>query len=150
MPENPRCCNSVLISPGILCFSIFWCIGLVSVLSRIAKLAFSSTIAYKVSGIFVSFKMFPIRRQSDPFSVSHPFPQMYPPNIPNHKALWSNWFRWKNKEQNQLAVYKYLMSIETSEEYIITRRPKTRYYRCLLYTSPSPRDLSTSRMPSSA
>ena len=25
-----------------------------------------------------------------------------------------------------------------------------RYYRCLLYTSPSPRDLSTSRMPSSA
>ena len=24
------------------------------------------------------------------------------------------------------------------------------YYRCLLYTSPSPRDLSTSRMPSSA
>ena len=25
-----------------------------------------------------------------------------------------------------------------------------RYYRCLLYTSPSPRDLTTSRMPSSA
>ena len=25
-----------------------------------------------------------------------------------------------------------------------------RYYACLLYTSPSPRDLSTSRMPSSA
>ena len=25
-----------------------------------------------------------------------------------------------------------------------------RYYNCLLYTSPSPRDLSTSRMPSSA
>ena len=25
-----------------------------------------------------------------------------------------------------------------------------RYYTCLLYTSPSPRDLSTSRMPSSA
>ena len=24
------------------------------------------------------------------------------------------------------------------------------YYACLLYTSPSPRDLSTSRMPSSA
>ena len=27
---------------------------------------------------------------------------------------------------------------------------RTRYHICLLYTSPSPRDLSTSRMPSSA
>ncbi|CAL6390643.1 unnamed protein product [Bathycoccus prasinos] len=53
----------------------------------------------------------------------------YLPNTPNHKPFWSNWFRWKNEEQNQLAVYKYLMSIETSEEYIITSRPKTRYYR---------------------
>jgi hypothetical protein len=53
----------------------------------------------------------------------------YLPNTPNHKPFWSNWFRWRNEEQNQLAVYKYLMSIETSEEYIITRRPKTRYYR---------------------
>ncbi|CAL6313079.1 unnamed protein product [Bathycoccus prasinos] len=53
----------------------------------------------------------------------------YLPNTPKHKPFWSNWFRWKNEEQNQLAVYKYLMSIETNEEYIITRRPKTRYYR---------------------
>ena len=29
-------------------------------------------------------------------------------------------------------------------------RPRTRHIGCLLYTSPSPRDLSTSRMPSSA
>ena len=28
--------------------------------------------------------------------------------------------------------------------------PTAQAYRCLLYTSPSPRDLSTSRMPSSA
>ena len=28
--------------------------------------------------------------------------------------------------------------------------PKELYHPCLLYTSPSPRDLSTSRMPSSA
>ena len=27
---------------------------------------------------------------------------------------------------------------------------RAKYYSCLLYTSPSPRDLSTSRMPSSA
>ena len=53
----------------------------------------------------------------------------YLPNTTNHKSFWSNWFRWKKEEQNQLAVYKYLMSIETNEEYLITRRPKTRYYR---------------------
>ena len=33
---------------------------------------------------------------------------------------------------------------------IATRQMKFRLYDCLLYTSPSPRDLSTSRMPSSA
>ncbi len=43
-----------------------------------------------------------------------------------------------------------------SPEMIIERshgevtKPETINYRCLLYTSPSPRDLSTSRMPSSA
>ena len=35
--------------------------------------------------------------------------------------------------------------------YLPAVQPGQRYgYRCLLYTSPSPRDLSTSRMPSSA
>ena len=33
--------------------------------------------------------------------------------------------------------------------YVLTKNYKL-YYNCLLYTSPSPRDLSTSRMPSSA
>ena len=36
----------------------------------------------------------------------------------------------------------------TTGIYRFTRHPM--YYSCLLYTSPSPRDLSTSRMPSSA
>ena len=31
-----------------------------------------------------------------------------------------------------------------------TKRPASKLINCLLYTSPSPRDLSTSRMPSSA
>ena len=31
-----------------------------------------------------------------------------------------------------------------------TTTERVLYYTCLLYTSPSPRDLSTSRMPSSA
>eukprot|EP00831_Metopus_contortus_P071240 TRINITY_DN6510_c0_g1_i1.p1 TRINITY_DN6510_c0_g1~~TRINITY_DN6510_c0_g1_i1.p1 ORF type:complete len:133 (-),score=25.49 TRINITY_DN6510_c0_g1_i1:62-460(-) len=34
--------------------------------------------------------------------------------------------------------------------YLSTRRIRLNPYTCLLYTSPSPRDLSTSRMPSSA
>ena len=33
---------------------------------------------------------------------------------------------------------------------VVVNKPKTAAYSCLLYTSPSPRDLSTSRMPSSA
>ena len=33
---------------------------------------------------------------------------------------------------------------------VIGRDPNDAFYGCLLYTSPSPRDLSTSRMPSSA
>ena len=36
------------------------------------------------------------------------------------------------------------------EELLRTHRPKVVVLSCLLYTSPSPRDLSTSRMPSSA
>ena len=34
--------------------------------------------------------------------------------------------------------------------FIWSRNTQHLYYNCLLYTSPSPRDLSTSRMPSSA
>ena len=40
----------------------------------------------------------------------------------------------------------------TPEKSLLVAKPKTggRNNTCLLYTSPSPRDLSTSRMPSSA
>ena len=38
----------------------------------------------------------------------------------------------------------------TSRQIEAARIAATRYMNCLLYTSPSPRDLSTSRMPSSA
>ena len=34
--------------------------------------------------------------------------------------------------------------------FVVKRRVEPRFQFCLLYTSPSPRDLSTSRMPSSA
>ena len=39
---------------------------------------------------------------------------------------------------------------ESAYQQYITRRQKRKSENCLLYTSPSPRDLSTSRMPSSA
>ena len=41
---------------------------------------------------------------------------------------------------------------EMTSEYdaILLNLPKANAHSCLLYTSPSPRDLSTSRMPSSA
>ena len=35
-------------------------------------------------------------------------------------------------------------------EFVVEEKPERTSYSCLLYTSPSPRDLSTSRMPSSA
>ena len=47
------------------------------------------------------------------------------------------------------------VSVLQSQGSVLTNKyaegyPGRRYYGCLLYTSPSPRDLSTSRMPSSA
>ena len=43
-----------------------------------------------------------------------------------------------------------LRSEEIVEEAYLDKRTYEYLYSCLLYTSPSPRDLSTSRMPSSA
>ena len=43
-----------------------------------------------------------------------------------------------------------LTNIEVTEANIGAFKPCAKKYGCLLYTSPSPRDLSTSRMPSSA
>ena len=48
-------------------------------------------------------------------------------------------------QNNTLAVFK-----ETKLKFGCSCKRKTLLYTCLLYTSPSPRDLSTSRMPSSA
>ena len=43
-----------------------------------------------------------------------------------------------------------LLNEALATEIVCVLRYKRHYYICLLYTSPSPRDLSTSRMPSSA
>ena len=63
----------------------------------------------------------------------------------------------KNKEPENKAINRQLLelfSIEGKPELNVSYKPFVllfdEYYTCLLYTSPSPRDLSTSRMPSSA
>ena len=53
---------------------------------------------------------------------------------------------------NDPAHFETYMQTAMSDEQIRkeVRHPDSLFYICLLYTSPSPRDLSTSRMPSSA
>ena len=56
----------------------------------------------------------------------------------------------KNCKQNAVVVFfsnYFLLDVPRYHELIKQNRL---FYNCLLYTSPSPRDLSTSRMPSSA
>ena len=69
--------------------------------------------------------------------VSGPIP------LPTHKRIFtvnrSTFVNKKSREQFELSSYKRLIDIYSSTA-------KT----CLLYTSPSPRDRSLSRMPSSA
>eukprot|EP00831_Metopus_contortus_P068822 TRINITY_DN61646_c0_g1_i1.p3 TRINITY_DN61646_c0_g1~~TRINITY_DN61646_c0_g1_i1.p3 ORF type:complete len:100 (-),score=30.51 TRINITY_DN61646_c0_g1_i1:110-409(-) len=48
------------------------------------------------------------------------------------------------------GVVKKLVHKMTKQERAVKIIPKSKIKDCLLYTSPSPRDLSTSRMPSSA
>eukprot|EP00831_Metopus_contortus_P056627 TRINITY_DN48610_c0_g1_i1.p2 TRINITY_DN48610_c0_g1~~TRINITY_DN48610_c0_g1_i1.p2 ORF type:complete len:114 (+),score=14.67 TRINITY_DN48610_c0_g1_i1:3-344(+) len=43
-----------------------------------------------------------------------------------------------------------IYELEKQQKRIVSLYQNNGYYYCLLYTSPSPRDLSTSRMPSSA
>ena len=50
----------------------------------------------------------------------------------------------------QAAVSQQLSRLRLEGLVIPRRDGKTIYYRCLLYTSPSPRDVEESRMPSSA
>ena len=51
------------------------------------------------------------------------------------------------EKQSKLRVYS---GIIVSDDAFYIETEKIMYWACLLYTSPSPRDLSTSRMPSSA
>ena len=68
-------------------------------------------------------------------------------------------YRKLNKTgEHRKALFKNMLNSLIKYEQIITTLPKAKELKpqidkvitCLLYTSPSPRDLSTSRMPSSA
>ena len=59
------------------------------------------------------------------------------------------------KEKKDLNINKAIdIAQQASKEnvniFLLQELFQTEYFCCLLYTSPSPRDLSTSRMPSSA
>ena len=57
-----------------------------------------------------------------------------------------------NKDQSENTVFLELKicNVQSLSRHIVDMRSDPSYTNCLLYTSPSPRDLSTSRMPSSA
>ena len=54
------------------------------------------------------------------------------------------------KEQEIEYYEKELIKIQERLSYLYKEKTLTETILCLLYTSPSPRDLSTSRMPTSA
>ena len=57
----------------------------------------------------------------------------------------------KNSEFNDIANQEFAPDRVTSDLFPTLWKPQTvQYPYCLLYTSPSPRDISGSRMPSSA
>ena len=57
---------------------------------------------------------------------------------------------WEEYELQGVEAYAYLDDITITAHDVSPGRWEWCYSSCLLYTSPSPRDLSTSRMPSSA
>ena len=57
---------------------------------------------------------------------------------------------WKGEFENTKIFYIEVADNEAIATSVLLKHIADKYRNCLLYTSPSPRDLSTSRMPSSA
>ena len=75
-------------------------------------------------------------------------------NILDFVMVGSNDYKKSSEFYDAILEPLKLKKTVTTEKYIgyahSSDPDKTLFYVCLLYTSPSPRDLSTSRMPSSA
>ena len=62
-------------------------------------------------------------------------------------SLWP----WRHMTLKQVEKLDKIVQKQSKQTSLLERKKKrTQFAYCLLYTSPSPRDLSTSRMPSSA
>ena len=73
------------------------------------------------------------------------------PNSTYEKLLGVENGVWTSKRDLIMEIGKELAERDVKLIIYMTARAPMRHYKvCLLYTSPSPRDLSTSRMPSSA
>ena len=67
-----------------------------------------------------------------------------------HKELLARGIR-VGKERVRVLMQRHGIKARTKKKFVVTTDSKHHLpVACLLYTSPSPRDLSTSRMPSSA
>ena len=82
--------------------------------------------------------------------------EMLKDQIPNNTggAIWANdnktvFYSVKDDSLRPYKIFKHRLGTDPSEDELVFHEEDDTYI-CLLYTSPSPRDLSTSRMPSSA
>ena len=73
-----------------------------------------------------------------------------PPRFSDRGDRWNMDHVWFSKEEIRLWLPEKHVVGESHECPQILKDRLFRFHICLLYTSPSPRDLSTSRMPSSA
>ena len=84
----------------------------------------------------------------------HDWINEHDPDAPRFQRFWEEEAEAKNETELKKALFKYIRTnidgfTKLARECKL-RGVGLRYLPCLLYTSPSPRDLSTSRMPSSA
>ena len=73
--------------------------------------------------------------------------QKLPNNVELRKRLA---YSYKRQGKNDQEIIEYERLVEMAPEDLTVMNELSKLYNCLLYTSPSPRDRSISRMPSSA
>ena len=69
----------------------------------------------------------------------------------NQNEFWLKYYMLREKPDAKFLLYKEDAQPQDLDNWLLdVQLAHTEFRTCLLYTSPSPRDLSTSRMPSSA